>query len=434
LTGAAENGKGKKGQPRHNRRQRRELMRIRRDLPQVPPLSEPAPTVKGHTSVVPKRSESGTATSPRSPSLSDKDVDVNREASKRLLAGDRLAVALFCPAAAMAIILFLIEKTPPAVLILSACVFGFLIHPIWHFARPIKLRWGALAIALAGTIWLATISWPKKNERNQQGLASLGDIKSASKEGAEAALSEIRGDLAKAYEAPEQTSKPQPRQAIAEIVPTIRSGLVYNGPGPISWILIRKYDSVSPVVLLLFVRIANGGLPPVTIDSYSLDVMVNGEWVAAEPLPLNAGESGRLYYAGIYSKGGQSKGLALRYGLYRLGTAPQPDSLKNAVPLALEGLGDVLEKPIGGNSSVSGWAAFNPPEKVFGASNKYQQYRLSVTDFRGHKYSHSDSMIPFDVDGKTNADTGYLYLTGAPSIDLSNLPIKYRFKTNPLIH
>jgi hypothetical protein len=73
---------------------------------------------------------------------------------------DKLAVALTCLGAAMAIVLFLVEKTPATVVALSVGMLVFLIYPIIHFVRGRLSRWLASLGTVALTVILGVNTWP----------------------------------------------------------------------------------------------------------------------------------------------------------------------------------------------------------------------------------------------------------------------------------
>jgi hypothetical protein len=74
---------------------------------------------------------------------------------------DKLGIALACLAGIMAIILFLVEKTPYTVVGLLALMIALSIYPIWHFASTRKTRiiFGVLAVIFA--VVFGRIEWPK---------------------------------------------------------------------------------------------------------------------------------------------------------------------------------------------------------------------------------------------------------------------------------
>lgn len=74
---------------------------------------------------------------------------------------DKLAVALACAGAAIALILFLAEKTPLTVGVMVAGIAALLIYPIIHFAPSWKTRIPVLIVMLALVGIFGWRSWPK---------------------------------------------------------------------------------------------------------------------------------------------------------------------------------------------------------------------------------------------------------------------------------
>lgn len=81
---------------------------------------------------------------------------------------DRLAIVLFCIGAVLAIVLFLIEKTPLAVGLLLVAMLGFLIFPILHFVKDNKSRsiFFTLTLIVLGIFGL--VVWPKGTSDSQR--------------------------------------------------------------------------------------------------------------------------------------------------------------------------------------------------------------------------------------------------------------------------
>ena len=70
--------------------------------------------------------------------------------TKPLSTGDQLAIVLFCVGAALALILFLVEKTPTSVTVILIGIAGFMVYPIFHFFRgPLARTFGVLVLLLS---------------------------------------------------------------------------------------------------------------------------------------------------------------------------------------------------------------------------------------------------------------------------------------------
>jgi hypothetical protein len=132
---------------------------------------------------------------------------------------DKLAIALACLAGVMAIILFLVEKTPGTVLGLLAAMFLLLIYPILHFAKSGVVRIGLLLFAVVGTIYFGWLVWPSKHQPPAEQTAS-----NAPKSSSQGVPSESKN------EAPPSTAKPDPKtKKIAKSKPTPPSQDCPNG-------------------------------------------------------------------------------------------------------------------------------------------------------------------------------------------------------------
>lgn len=76
---------------------------------------------------------------------------------------DSLAIALTCVAAVMAIVLFLLEKTPFWVVTLLMFMLALSIYPILHFVRSRPLRALVFIMAVGGTVAFGWAVWPTKS-------------------------------------------------------------------------------------------------------------------------------------------------------------------------------------------------------------------------------------------------------------------------------
>jgi hypothetical protein len=77
---------------------------------------------------------------------------------------DKLAIALACAGAAMALVLFLVEKTPLTVGIVVACIAGLLIYPILHLVSSTGARIVVIEAMLVLVCLFGWSVWPKKNQ------------------------------------------------------------------------------------------------------------------------------------------------------------------------------------------------------------------------------------------------------------------------------
>jgi hypothetical protein len=75
----------------------------------------------------------------------------NPNAVSEYTTSDKLGVVLFCLAGVMAIILFLVEKTPYTVASLLLLMVGLLIYPALHFFKRKGLRTAIFSTMAIGT-------------------------------------------------------------------------------------------------------------------------------------------------------------------------------------------------------------------------------------------------------------------------------------------
>lgn len=91
--------------------------------------------------------------------------------------GDVLAGILFCLAAAMGLILFLIEKSPATVAITLFFIFGFLVYPILRvLPRRRTLQIIALAVLLFLTCDFGWYVWPKTKTESSVSTDGPGKV------------------------------------------------------------------------------------------------------------------------------------------------------------------------------------------------------------------------------------------------------------------
>ena len=85
---------------------------------------------------------------------------------------DKLAIALACLAGVMAIVLFLVEKTPFTVVGLLLLMVTLSVYPILHFVRRTNFRTAILACVTIGTLVFGWYVWPKSKLPNGQAKSS----------------------------------------------------------------------------------------------------------------------------------------------------------------------------------------------------------------------------------------------------------------------
>jgi hypothetical protein len=76
---------------------------------------------------------------------------------------DKLGIALACMAGVMAIILFLVEKTPLTIVCLLLLMASLLVFPILHFAKRIPWRIGIFIVCGFCTLSFGWLVWPHEH-------------------------------------------------------------------------------------------------------------------------------------------------------------------------------------------------------------------------------------------------------------------------------
>ena len=84
-------------------------------------------------------------------------------------ASDKLAIALACLASILAIVLFLVEKTPRTIMGLLVAMGGLAIYPTLHFSRRAGFRIAILVCMLGGTVAFGWYVWPKTKPNDNFG-------------------------------------------------------------------------------------------------------------------------------------------------------------------------------------------------------------------------------------------------------------------------
>jgi hypothetical protein len=80
---------------------------------------------------------------------------------------DKLAIVLACLAGIMAIVLFLVEKTPAVIVFSLLAIVLLAIYPILHFVGAFYLRIVAAVLIVGGTVVFGIYVWPKRETTTQ---------------------------------------------------------------------------------------------------------------------------------------------------------------------------------------------------------------------------------------------------------------------------
>jgi hypothetical protein len=95
------------------------------------------------------------------------------QAQGRFSPGDKLAFALTSAAAALALAIYLAEKTPLVVVFAVIGFVGFLVYPILHFVRTHRYRVACFALTLIMTGLLGWVGWPPPHPTMPVGKGSV---------------------------------------------------------------------------------------------------------------------------------------------------------------------------------------------------------------------------------------------------------------------
>lgn len=119
-------------------------------------------------STPPKPSESDqesppldTATKPITSGDSSLDASAPVDHTKRRTRSDSLAIVLACGSAAMALILFLVEKTPLTVGIIVVCIALFFVYPVIHFFPARTTRIPVMIVMVVLVALFGWSVWPR---------------------------------------------------------------------------------------------------------------------------------------------------------------------------------------------------------------------------------------------------------------------------------
>ena len=83
------------------------------------------------------------------------------DSEQRWTRSDKLAVALACIGAALALILFLVDKTPVTVGVMTTCIAALLAYPIQHFVPSRPVRISAIILMILLVCCFGWSRWPK---------------------------------------------------------------------------------------------------------------------------------------------------------------------------------------------------------------------------------------------------------------------------------
>lgn len=86
----------------------------------------------------------------------------------RYTTSDKLAIALACLAGIMAIVLFLVEKTPGIVVTLLTLLVALSVYPVIHFVRSILIRTCLLLCVIGVVLILGWREWPIADAASRQ--------------------------------------------------------------------------------------------------------------------------------------------------------------------------------------------------------------------------------------------------------------------------
>ena len=136
---------------------------------------------------------------------------------------DKLAIALACAAGVMAVILFLIEKTPLTVALSLVAMLGLAIYPILHFFRKLIIRLAVFVAMLGIATLIGWQAWPIKSK-------SLGEVAAPSQVTPPSAS---QNPLATPKDNPAPIAKPRAKSPPSQPVPPKPSMSQECAPGAV---------------------------------------------------------------------------------------------------------------------------------------------------------------------------------------------------------
>src|SRR5450432_283096 len=92
---------------------------------------------------------------------------------------DKLGIVLACLAGIMAIVLFLVEKTPATIVVSLFTILALSVYPIVHFLKRLTFRILAACLVLVGTTAFGLYVWPKQRPGEQQATTKPPLLESA---------------------------------------------------------------------------------------------------------------------------------------------------------------------------------------------------------------------------------------------------------------
>ncbi len=137
------------------------------------------------------------------------------KATEKYNNSDKLAIALACLAGVMAIILFLVEKTPWVVGGLLPLMIGLCIYPIVHVTKSRFLRTTLLIVAVLATFVFGWKEWPKARLVSQNTSGTSASIDSKPDQDQNKVPSTAESSTAEEKDKPAKPKKYHPKPAPA---------------------------------------------------------------------------------------------------------------------------------------------------------------------------------------------------------------------------
>jgi hypothetical protein len=217
------------------------------------------------------------------------------------------------------------------------------------------------------------------------------------------------------------------------ITASVRSSVISMGNGLCGRVMTiygfhREGDPhlATPVVFLVWLRIASNLDYKVIIDNYSLAIASNtsGPWIPLQNIPLfstyytraQIPDRNAIAFLSAFDAMAPPRTMGLRDGAYLLATSDDANCMKVSHQLEMP----ILEKEIeerGGLEAhriVSGWSAFNPPsnERNTLSAQARIYYRITTNTTDGMFVSYGDFFTTEQLGATTNADSAYIGVTG----------------------
>jgi hypothetical protein len=183
-------------------------------------------------------------------------------------------------------------------------------------------------------------------------------------------------------------------------------------------------DTISPIIYLAYIQIANNEDIPKSINSMTIEVSRDdsGPWEELKYMPLSS--MSVLTVSGVDIRGPGA--IRLGHGTFRFSTVPREDALKKADitilgPTILE---NEFQKPLLPHIPVYGWIGLDSFRHTGLAPGRIY-FRITLRDGSQSRGSSAVIELPRPVDNVAmEANCGFIEVTGV-AVDVSSAHLKY---------